>query len=383
MRDREEIQFQDQDQMLQFFREQKESDVWVRVYTNELSTLPLDNMPLFAGQIMEELNIDVSEEAVKDCMGDMQMMLKFPSENKLLIVPIRYTALKTLCDRAGISGLSITSYDERPYHSVLTPAERAETLSMCLRHFKNRSLVLLRDEKISAVMSGDEKDYSVMPVADLMEILMESLQERFENYKFVVGITSHEMTKADFDINDETMAEEFKEKVGETEVALDVSNVIIRLQLVTSDVGRFSATLIPSITMGNVSVRIGEPLKLRHKGCEVSEFADVCEKIFSMFKDGMKRMEEMASIPIRDCSKALEDMAKRADLPIKGIKAAQEAMVQECGVNCTGFELFYYMYWIIDYYCQYMEEKGQPLTLQQRFDMQEKAARELRMFDGE
>ena len=97
----------------------------------------------------------------------------------------------------------------------------------------------------------------------------------------------------------------------------------------------------------------------------------------------MKRMEEMASIPIRDCSKALEDMAKRADLPIKGIKAAQEAMVQECGVNCTGFELFYYMYWIIDYYCQYMEEKGQPLTLQQRFDMQEKAARELRMFDGE
>ena len=257
MRDREEIQFQDQDQMLQFFREQKESDVWVRVYTNELSTLPLDNMPLFAGQIMEELNIDVSEEAVKDCMGDMQMMLKFPSENKLLIVPIRYTALKTLCDRAGISGLSITSYDERPYHSVLTPAERAETLSMCLRHFKNRSLVLLRDEKISAVMSGDERDYSVMPVADLMEILMESLQERFENYKFVVGITSHEMTKADFDINDETMAEEFKEKVGETEVALDVSNVIIRLQLVTSDVGRFSATLIPSITMGNVSVRIG------------------------------------------------------------------------------------------------------------------------------
>lgn len=293
MRDREEIQFQDQDQMLQFFREQKESDVWVRVYTNELSTLPLDNMPLFAGQIMEELNIDVSEEAVKDCMGDMQMMLKFPSENKLMIVPIRYTALKTLCDRAGISGLSITSYDERPYHSVLTPAERAETLSMCLRHFKNRSLVLLRDEKISAVMSGDERDYSVMPVADLMEILMESLQERFENYKFVVGITSHEMTKADFDINDDTMAEEFKEKVGETEVALDVSNVIIRLQLVTSDVGRFSATLIPSITMGNVSVRIGEPLKLRHKGCEVSEFADVCEKIFSMFKDGMKRMEEI------------------------------------------------------------------------------------------
>ena len=380
MRDHETIVIDDQKEMVSFFARQKNTDAWVRVLTNELSTLPLENAPLFLDQIMEEHKITVPSEAMEDCMNDMQLMLHFPWDNKLRTIPLRYTALRSLCDRAGISGMSIMCYEDKPYHSPITPKERAETLSMFLQHFKNKALVLVRDDKVSAVMSGDEKEYSIMPVADLLEVLLEKLPEKYSECTFLFCQTSHEITRVTFKINDWQMEKELRDSIGESSVKVDVSKANFILTMITSDIGRNSVTLIPELVTGDVSIRIGEPIKLRHKGCNMDDFREKCGMIYSMFVDSERMMAELAEVKIEKADKVLEELSNNADLPIRSLKRAQELMADECGENCTGFEIYYYMYWICNDHKQFMEDKRKPLSLQQIFDLQEKAARQLRVF---
>lgn len=383
MKDREEIVFKELKEMRDFFEEQKREDIWVRVRTEEINTIPLDDMPLFVEQIMKDNNVYGSADAVSECMNDLMLMVTFPWDDVIRAVPLRYTALKTLCDRAGISGTSIMSYDKRPYHTPISPLERATVLSMFLRHFTSKAFILVRENKVSAILSGDEKDYTIMPVADLLQILLEELLVKYQKSQFVEGIASHEMAKAIFRINDDELEDRIKDSLGATETTIDVSGLTVRLELVSSDIGKYSATLIPAIQMQSVTMRIGEPLKLRHKGSDVKEFHKLCDKIFSLFEDGMKLMEEMGKIKVSNPQKTLENMAEKADLPLRSLKRAQENMLQECGSTCTGFEIYYFLYWIVEDHIQYMKEKGKPLSLQQKFDMQEKAARQLRVFGVE
>lgn len=383
MKDREEIVFKELKKMRDFFEEQKKADIWVRVRTEEINTIPLDDMPLFVEQIMKDNNVYGSADAVSECMNDLMLMVTFPWNDVIRAVPLRYTALKTLCDRAGISGTSIMSYDKRPYHTPISPLERATVLSMFLRHFTSKALILVRENKVSAILSGDEKDYTIMPVADLLQILLEELPVKYQKSQFVEGIASHEMVKAIFKINDDELEDRIKDSLGATDTTIDVSGLTVRLELVSSDIGKYSATLIPALQMRSVTMRIGEPLKLRHKGSDVKEFHKQCDKIFSLFEDGMKLMEEMGKIKVSNPQKTLENMAEKADLPLRSLKRAQESMLQECGNTCTGFEIYYFLYWIVEDHIQYMKEKGKPLSLQQKFDMQEKAARQLRAFGVE
>ncbi len=381
MKDREQIVFEEQEQMLDFFEKQKESDRWILVFTNEIEPVELDNAPLFTDAVIKEHAIDVDRSAVEECMEDMQLMLKFPWDDKLRTVPIRYTALKSLCDRAGISGMSIMTYDDKPYHSPLSPKERAETLKMFLGHFTSKALILVRDDKVSAVMSGDERDYTVMPVADLLRILLEEMQEKFSSSEFAGCNTSHEMTQATFYMNDALMEEELVNSVNSSGTQVDVDGAKFVLRMVTSDIGRNSATLVPELICGNTRMRIGEPLKLRHKGCHVEDFREQCRMIYSMFEDSSALMKKLAGVTVTNPQKVLDDIATRADLPIRSTKRAQELMSEECGGTCTGFEIYYYIFWIIEDHAFYMEqEKGKPLGLQQLFDMQEKASRQLKFF---
>lgn len=379
MKDHEKIVINDQKEMVSFFARQKNTDAWVRVLTSEMSTFPLDDMPLFLDQIMEENGL-ASREAVEDCMKEMRLLLRFPWNDKLQTVPLRYTALRSLCDRAGVSGMSIMCYEDKPYHSPITPKERAETLSMFLQHFKNKSLVLVRDDKVSAVMSGDEKEYSIMPVADLLEVILEKLPEKYEKCKFVSCETSHEITKVTFKVNDWQMEQELADAINGSDTRVDVSGAAFILTMITSDIGRNSVTLIPEVVTNGLTVRIGEPIKLRHKGCSISDFCEKCDMIYSMFADSAKMMEELAWVKIEKAGAVLDNLATNADLPVRSIKRAQELLEDECGESCTGFEIYYYMYWICSDHQQFMEGKGKPLSMQQIFDLQEKAARQLRVF---
>lgn len=55
----------------------------------------------------------------------------------------------------------------------------ADVLNACMKLFGDEALLLIRDEKVSAVHSNGESDYAVLPVDELLMTLKTKLDERF------------------------------------------------------------------------------------------------------------------------------------------------------------------------------------------------------------
>lgn len=131
--------------MRDYHEEQAKNSMWRHCRVKDLSVEPLDrSSPLLATPGVFAAGI--SEEAVRDTADNIGLALHLDGS----LYPVRTTAYKSLLDRAKISGSGLTK---------LSKNELAQVLNTFLKHFSSEALVLVRDEKISAVHSGDVSDY--------------------------------------------------------------------------------------------------------------------------------------------------------------------------------------------------------------------------------
>jgi hypothetical protein len=81
-------------------------------------------------------------------------------------------------DRAKINGSALPK---------LSRSKLSEVLNSCLELHSNDALLLIWDEKVAAIHSGDSKDYSVLPISELLGLLQTKLDERFPESQFESG----------------------------------------------------------------------------------------------------------------------------------------------------------------------------------------------------
>ena len=62
-----------------------------------------------------------------------------------------------------------------------------------------RLWLLIRDEKVSAVHSGDAVDYSILPIDKLLKTVQEKLDARFPGNQFENGYSDHSLTQCILD----------------------------------------------------------------------------------------------------------------------------------------------------------------------------------------
>ena len=103
------------------------------------------------------------------------------------------TANKSLLDRAKIGGTALPKLSR----SVL-----AEVLNACLKLYSSSALLLIRDEKVSAVHSGDSTDYSVLPINELLGTLKAKLDARFPGNEYECGYCDHSLVSASWKMPD-------------------------------------------------------------------------------------------------------------------------------------------------------------------------------------
>ena len=72
----------------------------------------------------------------------------------------------------------------------------ASVLNDCLELYSSETLLLIRDEKISAAHSGDSMDYSVLPIDELLKVLTKTLDDRFPGSMFQGGYRDHSLSSA-------------------------------------------------------------------------------------------------------------------------------------------------------------------------------------------
>lgn len=346
-----ELTFLKEEDAVAFFDNVCSTDVWKPCYTKELRAVPIDNAPILEQCIREQMLIppEVSTESIQENMESINIGLQIPFDAGYVCYPLGDTAYDTLVQRAGFQNspvLLITK--DKVSQTAMSPKKKAEVINTGLSCYKNLSLILVRDEKIRAVLSGDEHDYSVLPFDQLLSTLKTRLCDMFSDVAFEAAFASHIYFMAEYS---------FKSSfVNETALAFNrikssSTSVKLSLKLISSDVGVSGANLFPYVSFDDISFMMGMPITLTHKHKHaLVDFIDNITKVGAAFRDATEKMEEMNSRKVSHPGGCLMRIAKQAGLPKKLSCEEAESIEALYGTNCMQSDVFFSLYDVLDKY---------------------------------
>ena len=279
---------------------------WIRCGIQTLKLKPLvtaspllTNPAAFAG--------GVSVDAIDDTVKNLGLAMRVERD----LYPVRSTAYKSILDRAKIGG------------SVLPKLKRetlADVLNTCFAEQKSNALVLIREEKVSAVHSGDERDYSVLPIAQLLSLLQKKLDARFPGNQFETGYSDHAVTGASW-----TMPNQKEDLIGSYTDLLKAQGrlrmaekLIPGIRFLTSDTGVASAKVSAMLFGSDMPILIGGCVEVDHRHQRtVSDFDAALDQLFVRFGDTVKKLQELTVVHLDYPVNAMSRVCKKLSLPKK------------------------------------------------------------------
>lgn len=333
-----------------FLKKQKDAETWVRVPINQLQVHPLPYNPICLNLIMQENEISCSEETVLSAMRDTNILLSYPDKQELKTLPLRATALNSLKERAKLHGSALQKM----------PCEKkAITLNCGLEIWKELGLILIRDEKISAIHSGDDSDYSILPMDLLLQSLKEELDRNYPDYKLQSIDIGHEMTVATIYLSD-SLLDEFNKKM-KAKGRKPIKGKAV-LKFASSDVGTCGANLYPYIEVDSSLIRFGEMLQVKHKNkTTIDNFKDNLDKLFSVFKE--TNLLKLLDYKVKNPYGCFLSVAKKCQLPKKASFDAVEDFEAFRPVECYAYDVYMGLWEVMRY--AGLENEHQRLNLEE------------------
>lgn len=353
--------FNSENEMMIFFGKQKETDTWKRCYTQEISIIGMQNNPIMANITRSELNIDseVTDDQIVETMNDTKLLVVCPLE-KERVFPLRRVAFKSLTERAGLSGNSMNTFEDTSRQNELDPIYKADMLNKCLNLYKDKSLILLRDNKVSAVLSGDNNDYVVLPMYDLIKVMSGTLSLNFPFFEFARSFTSHEISLVEWLLKDVQLEKSIENTFKKSNVLLKEKPRLI-VQLSTSDVGIRSVTIVPYLALNKRTIPVGTPIFLPHKGkTSLALLEKETLKILALYRKSGEMLDKLQDKLIRYPAGALYHVSQALKLPKKASVLKAKEIESEY-VNCSALEIYCFLQEIIDLYEESCKEPLQPL----------------------
>ena len=293
--------------MMTYHAEQAKSSMWERTEVNNLCVEPLDeDSPLYGDP--SQFNTTVSEDAVKDTARNLGLAIMTCGR----LYPVRDTAYKSLVDRAKIYGTALPKLRRK----IL-----ADTLNECLSLQKSaKALLLIRNQKVSAVHSGDEKDYSILPIDELMESLKAKLDENFPGSVFESGYSDHSLTSAAWslpDQKDDLLGSYHKTLAAQGKAAL-VAKLMPGIRFSTSDTGMASAKASALLIGLRYPIHIGGMVATEHrKQTKVGDFQNDLDMLFAQFRNSVKHLEKLTAVFLDHPVNAMTAVCKKLSMPKK------------------------------------------------------------------
>lgn len=302
--------FTDSDEMIAALGELEDATKWhhgIKASGIELLSIPDSE----TDAIFFAKSYGCDEDATLNTLTGTRLALSFDGR----IIPLRDTAMKSLLERAEVTGGVIRK---------LSPEEMTQLLNLCLPKSNGDALVLERGRKATAVLSDNNGGYEYLPMYDLMHVTEDALFERFgTKTSFIEGEISHSFMVAKYAINDPELLKEYE--------ALTVDSLYggpytPSLAIYSADVGTCSATIAASIrTPRGATIRINKELTVPHKkGATTEIFREKLKEVFTKYVDFMKVLGELTEVVVSDPAKAFMLGAAKARLPKKLAKKALE-----------------------------------------------------------
>lgn len=317
-------------EMLRYHECLSKESVWRRCKVKELHVEPLDTTSVLYGDPAAFVS-GTSEEAIVDTAENLGLALRVGGD----LFPVRTTAYKTLLDRAKISGTALPKLKRK---------ELADVLNACLAVHSSDALLLVRDEKVSATHSGDTKDYSVLPIDELLHTLENKMDVRFPGYHFESGYADHAFTSAcwTFPGQKEDMLGTYAKTLAAKGKKTMASKLVPGIRFLTSDTGVASAK-VSALLMGTQHpIHIGSCISVDHRlQKKVGDFEKELDQLFAQFCDSVARLQTLLEIELQYPVNAMTRICKKFSLPKKeALEAIAMFEVSYGGGTATAHDVF-------------------------------------------
>lgn len=333
------LEFSNQESFLGEVRDMDSNSTWLQGISSRSLVVEAVEGPLLAREYAELHGLDYV--TAEDTGKHQQLALSFMDPHgKTNYGFLRETAYEGLAyTAAGTGGASLP---------LLEPFELEQDINFRLHamNVKDKKLLLLdRYGKISAIHSGADSGYAVMPITELLECSMDMLKRRFGTPVFHYGMNSHDVTTAIW-----TLPEKQEELLSKYVSALEKCGVIDAassgifpinfmpaVQFISSDTSNSSASLIPIFLKGNAPIRFTAGVAVKHinkvrSGIQLSGVELFKEEIEDGIYSNFMEMSEVASklivIHIDHPERCLLSLAKRYGIGRKYVENARQMIKQ-------------------------------------------------------
>ena len=298
--------------LLDYHEEQAENTQWIRSKVRDLQIESLGKTSPLIGNL-SAFALGTTQEAVDDTADNLGLAIRVDGE----LYPVRMTAYKSLLDRAKIGGTALPK---------LSREVLAEVLNECLKLYSADALLLIRDEKVSAVHSGDEVDYSILPINELLTALQTKLDDRFGGNQFETGYCDHSIVSASWtmpDQKDDLLGTYAKVLISQGKTAM-ASKLTPGIRFMTSDTGVASAKVSALLMGGQHPIHIGGCVAVDHRHqSKISDFENALDQLFAQFGDSIAKLQGLLEVHLDFPVNAMTRVCKKLSLPKK---AAVEAI---------------------------------------------------------
>lgn len=298
--------------MIDYHEQLAKNSQWTRCKVNKLQIEPLDEAsPLFGSP--SSFAPGTTDTAVEDTAQNLGLAMTIDG----VCYPIRGTAYKSLLDRAKISGTALPKLSRKVLSDVLNE---------CLKLYPSDALLLIRDEKVSAVHSGDTVDYSILPIDELLTTLKNKLDARFPGNEFEKGYSDHSLTSALWTMpgQKEDLIGSYTKLLASKGKTAMASKLVPGIRFMTSDTGVASAKVSALLVGGQYPIHIGGCIAVDHRHqSKIEDFDKALDQLFAQFGDSIAKLQKLAEEYLDYPVNAMTRICKKLSMPKK---AAVEAI---------------------------------------------------------
>lgn len=307
--------------------------------------------------------VDISDEAISDCMKENGIVIKMPKDSHIIGVPVCNVAMGSVGDRINLKGNGLYSVEEKKVFEPYSPSEKALIGNMGLQHNKGMMQILIQDETVVTMRSSE---YTHLPIKGIVEAYEEIMSHEFAAVNFSRGTIDRQLMILEYELVDDAKQKNLAATLRR--LGFDCEEVRTYHRIVTSDVGESSVRIYMMYDLGNGRRIIsGEQASLAHnKGASIERFKDkTCRHAISLLFQAEKTIERLAEIQIENPGGCLRNIASKLHLPKEAsliVGANMDAMYVS---GCTALDVYCMLYEIIQEREIQLEESFSPFQLLQ------------------
>ncbi len=323
------LRFGEEVQLHDFLAGVEEREWWNRYPSHKLEVMTVSGNEELVSNIKDENATAV----LMDTLKHTQLMVKAHDGVYLL----GNTAIPTLCRRARISGSALSDV-EKP--------TLAHILNECLKVSKGKALMHFYEGKVRAVVSGDERDYSILHMQDVFMAASAYINGDYDKVSFMGAYTDHTVTSALWSVADEKMLEAYRDLLKQYGRTAD-SSLSTEIRITTSDVAASGVNIAYNIHEGNQNIVLGKGLKTIHRGqskvasSRLAEVEDNIQSIFQYYKESLLGVKRLFDIQIRYPVNTMRGIMESVGISKKLVAETVEKFRIESGDQpCTAYDVY-------------------------------------------